>query len=133
MKIKWGNRPNGKGNHLHAKSYQKYNINPASRRTTYKNGILFKDNDLGTIHLLMLMYIYSKEEDVHVTHERNTRSAIKFVFKTESKIGTKYENSPFYNGTKLWNSLNSEIQFSDNKWVFKSHISKMFKCYKSDL
>ena len=53
--------------------------------------------------LLILMYIYSKEDNVQLIPARNTHNANKFVFKTETKIGTKYENSPFYKGTKLWN------------------------------
>ena len=37
------------------------------------------------------------------------------VFKTETKIGTKYEKSAFYQGTKLWNNLSREIQESEDK------------------
>ena len=70
---------------------------------------------------------------VQLIPARNTRNANKFVFKTETKIGSKYENSPFYKGTKLWNGLNQEIQYSDNKWIFKSHINKVYKKYKNEL
>ena len=69
---------------------------------------------------------------IHIGYvcERQTRMANKFVFETESKIGTKYENSPFYRGTKLWNLLSSDIQFSENRWVFKAKIAKMYKTYR---
>ena len=79
------------------------------------------------------MYIYSKNVAVRHVPARNTHTTDKFVFKVESKIGTKYENSPCYRGTKIWNSLLREVQFSDNKWVFKTHIAKLYKEYKSDL
>ena len=38
------------------------------------------------------------------------RNANKFIFKTDFKIGSKCENSPFYKGTKLWNVLNRDTQ-----------------------
>ena len=83
--------------------------------------------------LLTLMYIYSKEDNVQLIPVRNTRNANKFVFKTETKIGTKYENSPFYKGTKLWNGLTQDIQSADDKWIFKTHVNKMYKKYKSEM
>ena len=83
--------------------------------------------------LLLLMYTYSKEDNVQAINERNTRSANEFIFRTESKIGTKYENSPFYVGTKLWNILSRDVQFADNKWIFKACISKMYLNYKNEL
>ena len=82
---------------------------------------------------LMLMYIYSKDDNVQLIHARNTRNANKFVFKTEVKIYSEYENSPFYKGTNLWNVLNQDVQYSGNKWDFKSHINKMYKKYKNEL
>ena len=76
-----------------------------------------------------------KEHNDHVQliPARNTRNANKFVFKTETKIRTKYENSPFYKGTKLWNELTHDIQSADNKWIFKTHVNKMYKRYKSEM
>ena len=61
--------------------------------------------------LLILMYIYSKAENVQYIPKRSTD---KFVFKTETNIGTKYEKSGFYQGTKLWNNLSREIQESED-------------------
>ena len=83
--------------------------------------------------LLMLMYVYSKEENVQHIHARVTQNANMFIFKTESKIGAKYENSPFYKGTKLWDSLNCDTQYPDNKWIFKSHMNKLYKKYKNEI
>ena len=73
------------------------------------------------------MYIHSKHEHERLIPNRQTRTANKFVFITESKVGTKCENSPFYRETKLWNGLSNNIQFSGNRWVFKAEISKMYK------
>ena len=70
------------------------------------------------------MYIYSKNNDARYIGERVTRNNRRFVFKTETRVGKKYENSPFYRGTVLWNKLKTEFQFSDNILLFKSHINK---------
>ena len=43
----------------------------------------------------------------------NTRSQTKYVFKTETKIGRKYEKSSYYLGTILWNGLDRETKDSD--------------------
>ena len=79
------------------------------------------------------MYIYSKTENVQYIPERNTHSTDKFVFKTETKIGTKYEKSAFYQGTKPWNNLSREIQDSEDKWIFKSQICKLYKVFTNEL
>ena len=78
----------------------------------------------------MLMYIYSLNDNVRYIGERQTRQADNVVFKTETKIGTKYKNSPFYRGTKLWSGLSRDVQFSENKWAFKTHILKLYKTYE---
>ena len=81
--------------------------------------------------LLSLMYIYSTKENVRLVRDRVTRNIDKFVFKTETRIGTKYENSPFYRGTILWNSLSKELQFADDIHIFKTEIAKMYKVFKN--
>ena len=55
------------------------------------------------------------------------------LYLKQSKIGTKYENSPFYMGTKLWNDLTREVQYAENKWVFKTCINKTYKSYTNEL
>ena len=52
-----------------------------------------------------------------------------FTFKTDSKIGTKYGNSPFYKGTILWNRLGCDVQLSEDRWIFKGILKKMYKQY----
>ena len=52
----------------------------------------------------MLMYKLSKNVENIKVYARNTRQQIKFEFKVDSRIGTKYQNSPFYKGCKLYNS-----------------------------
>ena len=53
----------------------------------------------------------------------------KFVFKTETRIGSKDENSQFYKGTVLWNKLPKDTQFSANLSMFKMNIGKMYKVF----
>ena len=79
--------------------------------------------------LLGLQYLlYKKNIDRHVTRVY-TRSQQKYVFKTDTKIGKKYERSPFYIGTRLWNRLSKEIQESPNIYVFKHKVARLYKCY----
>ena len=66
------------------------------------------------IQLLTLMYKMSKNESNRKIHIRNTRQQNKFEFKQDTRIGTKYQNSPFYKGCKLWDKLTREIQFCDS-------------------
>ena len=83
--------------------------------------------------VLMLMYVYSKNDNVRRITGRETRLADKFVFKTDTKIGTKYENSPFYRGTKLWDKLEKDVQLCDNRWAFKKFLLPLYKNYKNIL
>ena len=50
-------------------------------------------------------------------------------FKTDRKVGTKYKNSLYYNGTRLWNDVAKTIQFADTVGVFKQRIRPMYKIY----
>ena len=59
----------------------------------------------------------------------NTQSQTKYVFKTETKIGKKYEKSPYYLGTRLWNPLNRETQKCDSIYSFKKKILGMYEKY----
>ena len=58
------------------------------------------------------MYIDSKNLGNRKICERDLRSAEKYIFKVDRKIGTKYQHSPFYVGTLLWNELNAVTQFA---------------------
>ena len=75
------------------------------------------------------MYHCSKCENVRYIGERVTRANQSFVFKTETRIGSKYENSPFYRGTVFWNKLPKDTQFSEELSMFKMNIGKMYKVF----
>ena len=81
------------------------------------------------IQLLKLMYIQSQKGRMRAITNVNTRSQTKYVFKTESKIGKKYEKSPYYLGTRLWNLLEKDTQESDSIYSFKKKILKLYKKY----
>ena len=53
-------------------------------------------------------------------------------FKQDTKIGTKYQNSPFYKGCKLWEKLTREIQFCDSITLFKQHVKIMYNVFETD-
>ena len=84
------------------------------------------------IQLLTLMYKNSKKEGNRIIGARATRQQEKYVFRTDNKIGTKYSNSPYYKGSKLWNVLDKDVQFSDSIFLFKQHVKKMYKKYIDD-
>ena len=59
-----------------------------------------------------------------VVPNRATRLHEKGVFRIDSKVGTKYSNSPFYKGVKLWDQLTKVEQEINNIHDFKTCIRK---------
>ena len=55
------------------------------------------------------------------------------VFKVDAKIGKKYERSPYFIGTRLWNKLSKDIQNSENVYVFKNKVERLYKCYNEKI
>ena len=80
------------------------------------------------IRQILRLQLYKKDTDRHVARV-NTRSQHKYVFKVDTKIGKKYERSPYYLGTRLWDKLPKNIQDSENVYVFKKKIARLYKCY----
>ena len=70
--------------------------------------------------LLWLMYLLSKDNKLIKTPVRETRNAVKIVFKVPSRISPKYDKSPFHIGTKLWDELSSDIQSVPTVYEFKN-------------
>ena len=85
------------------------------------------------VQLLILMYKMSKNVENRKIYARNTRQQNKFEFKMNSKIGTKYQNSPFYKGCKLWDKFSQEIQFCDSLSLFKHEIRPLYKIFYNNL
>ena len=81
------------------------------------------------MQLLSLMYKLSKIESNRKIGARNTRQRTKFEFIVDNKIGTKYANSPFYKGCKLWDKLTKDIQLSDSHALFKQVIKPAYKVF----
>ena len=80
--------------------------------------------------LIWLMYIDSLNVDNRKICERDLRSADKYIFKVDRKIGTTYQRSPFYVGTLLWNDLNVGIQFSRDVVQFKQLVAGKYCVYE---
>ena len=74
--------------------------------------------------VLVIMYKLSRIPVNIVVPNRATRLHEKRVFRIDSKIGTKYSNSPFYKGAKLWDQLSKAEQEIDNIHDFKNCIRK---------
>ena len=81
--------------------------------------------------LLWLMYIMSRDEKNRKIGVRDLRSNTKFIFKTDSKIGTKYQRSPYYQGTLLWNELPTSVQFVENVYEFKKLVKRGYVKYEN--
>ena len=60
------------------------------------------------------MYKLSKNPDNRAISVRQTRQNEKFVFRYDSKVGTKYHKSSYYKGGKLWNMLEKDVQLADS-------------------
>ena len=78
---------------------------------------------------LILMYKLSKNEINRKVPARITRAGNKFIFRVDTKIGTKYANSPFYKGTLLWDKLSENVQKSESVFVFKQEINKLYNTF----
>ena len=59
--------------------------------------------------LLWLMYNTAIDRNNRKIGERNLRSNAKYIFKTDNKVGTKYQRSAYYLGTLLWNDLPKDV------------------------
>ena len=72
-----------------------------------------------------------KEMELCKIPARDTRNAAKIVFKVPTRITPKYEKSPYYIGTKLWDELSIELQHATSVHVFKKEIDKLNRKYKN--
>ena len=81
--------------------------------------------------LLWLMYVLSCDKEYIKVSQWGTRSADKVVFKVPNRVLPIYEHSPYYQGTKLWNGLDKDIQLKDNVFAFKKSIKPLYKGYKA--
>ena len=79
--------------------------------------------------LLNLMFIHAKKGKSRSVTNVNTRSQTKYVFKTETKMGKKYQRSPFYLGTRLWDALDKTTQDIPCKYSFKRKIDTLYTKY----
>ena len=86
----------------------------------HKNANLVSFEQRRCVQILSLMYKLSKNENNRKIGSRNTRQQDKYIIKTDTKVGTKYANSPYHKGTNLWNILTRETQFSENIFIFKN-------------
>ena len=80
--------------------------------------------------LLGLMYNLSKDKSYHHVPGRNTRRADRITFKVPAKIRPIYEHSPYYIGSKMWDTLEKTVQTKDDIYAFKKELCRMYKTYK---
>ena len=80
--------------------------------------------------LLWLMYIDSRDVNNRKPINRVLRSNDKYIFKVDRKIGTKYQHSPHYIDTQLWNELPASTQTMNDLIRFKQLVSLGYRNYE---
>ena len=80
--------------------------------------------------LLWLMYKESLDQNNRKQSNRILRSNEKYIFKVDNKIGTKYQRSPFYTGTLLWNEWPADTQKLNDIIRFKQLVSMRYRTYE---
>ena len=78
----------------------------------------------------MANVLLSKEVNLIRVPARETRNASKIVFKVPTRVSPKYEKSPFYTGTKLWDRLSVDVQNANTVFEFKREVSDIYKVYE---
>ena len=76
--------------------------------------------------LLGLMFDLSKDAELIVVSDVNTRQADKLVFGTMIVHYNVYRQSPYYVGILLWNRLTAAIQKSNTKLIFKTETRNLY-------
>ena len=99
----------------------KYCINPDDRQDTDVLMVKYNIEELRLRHkrnLVKIMYTQSKNiENLKATSvERTLRSANKIKMKNDFTNITKVYNSPFYRGTRLWDTLPASLQKEEDKY-----------------
>ena len=64
-------------------------------------------------------------------HTRLTHAAAKIIFKTPTRCSDKYLNSPLYKGTKIWNTLDVNIQQLDTIDRFVKYTKQPYLVYQN--
>ena len=75
--------------------------------------------------------MYKKSEDgtMHKVFPRNTRERRRIVFKTDRKEGNLYKRSPYFVGTKLWDTLSIDTIGLPDIFSFNVRLKIMNKVY----
>ena len=80
--------------------------------------------------LLLLMYKKSHDPTLHRVFPRNTRRSARTVFKTANYEGSLYKRSPYFVGSKLWDSLSHhDIELPDI-YAFKARLKSHNRDYR---
>ena len=76
--------------------------------------------------LLGLMYVYKNGHNVERIFARNTCQRDRYHFITDTYQSGKYQNSPYFKGTVLWDSLPADIILLPTLIEFKTKIKRLF-------
>ena len=79
--------------------------------------------------LLSIMLNHVQKGESRSVTNVNTRSQTEYVFKTDVKMGRKYQNLPYFLGIRLWDSLDKSTQDLPFKFMFKRKIETLYMKY----
>ena len=79
------------------------------------------------IQLLSLLFVHGQtHNNVFEIPARNTRAADVCKFKTEIYKNSKYKNSPYYKGAKLWDTMPRQVKDSTTLFELKQHLKILY-------
>ena len=78
------------------------------------------------------MFDEAQYESNLVIPVRETRNSTRINFKQDRLVNKKYEKSPYCRGKVLSDTLEDDIQHTDNRFEFSKKISRKFVNYVKD-
>ena len=81
------------------------------------------------LQLLKILFACSNDQKYLKVTRNRTRAEVKIVFDIPDKCTSKFLNSPFYRGIKLWNVLPENVQRSVNLVTFSKHVKPLYRVY----
>ena len=85
------------------------------------------------IQLLCLMYIYCSFVNVEHVFARNTRQGFRYNFRVDNFQSAKYQSSPYFKGTILWDRLPNDVISKPTLLEFKRDIKCHFSPFNANL
>ena len=87
---------------------------------------MHREASLVGLQLLGLMYIFKNCRNVERIFPRNTRQGNRYHFITDTYQSGKYQRSPYFKGTELWNLLPDNVISLPSLYEFKNRLKGIY-------